>query len=185
VYVRSDGAHEQAWYRERWPWILMAGPAIVVVAGLVTAWLAVRSDDGLVTDDYYRRGLAINRTLGRSDAAERLGMHAELHLADGRVRVLLGAAAGDGALMLRLVHPTRAGMDQNLNLAPVGPGAYEGRLQPLLPGRWHVVLEQRDWRLAGDWTLPTEGVLTLGGRAPLPAAAASSEGSFRNSRIGP
>ena len=38
------------WYREPWPWILMAGPAIVVVAGIATAWLAVRSNDGLVED---------------------------------------------------------------------------------------------------------------------------------------
>ena len=28
------------WYREPWPWIMMAGPAAVVVAGAVTMWLA-------------------------------------------------------------------------------------------------------------------------------------------------
>jgi hypothetical protein len=169
--MSAEGVRVQPWYRERWPWILMAGPAIVVVAGLFTAWLAVRSDDGLVVDDYYKQGLAINRTLSRSDAAGRLGMEAELTLADGRVRVLLGAAAGKGEPTLRLVHPTRSGMDQSLRLAAVAPGVYEGRLQPLLPGRWHVVLEQQDWRLAGDWTLPAAGVLTLGSHKPAPAGA--------------
>src|SRR3990170_3926696 len=94
-------ARAQPWYREPWPWILMAGPAAVVVAGFVTAWLAVRSDDGLVVDDYYKQGLAINQTLGRSDAAERRGMQAEIHLVDGQVRVLLGAAVR-GALTLQL-----------------------------------------------------------------------------------
>ena len=173
--MSADGVRAQPWYRERWPWILMAGPAIVVVAGLITAWLAISSEDGLVIDDYYKQGLAINQTLSRSDAAERLGIKAQLYLADGRVRVLLGAAAGRGALTLRLVHPTRAGMDQSLNLAAIEPGVYEGRLRPLQPGRWHVVLEQRDWRLAGDWTLPAAGVLTLGGRSPLPAGADKSQ----------
>jgi len=158
-------ARAQAWYREPWPWILMAGPAAVVVAGFVTAWLAVRSDDGLVIDDYYKQGLAINQTLGRSDAAERLGMQAEIHLVDGRVRVLLGAAVR-GELTLQLAHPTRAGMDQRLKLAMVRPGVYEGPLQPLPGGRWHVVLEQSAWRLAGDWTLPAAGALRLGGRSP-------------------
>jgi len=43
------------WYREPWPWILAAGPFIVVIAALYTAWLAVKSNDGLVTDDYYRK----------------------------------------------------------------------------------------------------------------------------------
>jgi len=158
-------ARAQPWYREPWPWILMAGPAAVVVAGFVTAWLAVRSDDGLVVDDYYKQGLAINQTLGRSDAAERRGMQAEIHLVDGQVRVLLGAAVR-GALTLQLAHPTRAGMDQRLKLAMVQPGVYEGRLQPLPAGRWHVVLEQSDWRLAGEWTLPAAGAFTLGGRTP-------------------
>jgi hypothetical protein len=154
----------------------MAGPATVVVAGLVTVWLAVRSDDGLVVDDYYKQGLGINRTLSRSDAATRLGIKAELYIVDGRVRVLL-AAAGSGALTLRLAHPTRAGMDQSLKLAMVEPGVYEARLQPLRAGRWHVVLEQSDWRLAGDWTLPAVGALTLGRHVPLPAAVGHSRGA--------
>lgn len=36
------------WYKHAWPWILMAGPAIVVVAGIYTFWLAVVSFDGMV-----------------------------------------------------------------------------------------------------------------------------------------
>ena len=38
------------WYREPWPWILMAGPAIVVVAGIATAVIAIRTSDPLVAD---------------------------------------------------------------------------------------------------------------------------------------
>ena len=170
--MKTNDARAQPWYREPWPWILMAGPAAVVVAGLVTAWLAVRSDDGLVMDDYYKEGLAINMTLGRSDTAARLGVRAELHLVDGGVRVRL-AGAGSGALRLQLAHPTRAGMDQRLQLTMVEPGVYTGRLQPLLAGRWHVLLEQGDWRLAGEWTLPAAGPLMLGAHASLPAAGAA------------
>ena len=40
------------WYRHPWPWILMSGPFVVVVAGVITLYLAVVSDDGLVDDDY-------------------------------------------------------------------------------------------------------------------------------------
>src|SRR5487761_2158768 len=164
--MNANGVRAQAWYREPWPWILMAGPAVVVVASLFTAWLAVRSDDGLVVDDYYQQGLAINKVLRRSEAAERLGITAAIDFADGGVRVLSGAAAR-GPLSLKFVYPTRAGMDQTVQLTLVRPGVYEGRAQPLQAGRWHVVLEQRDWRLEGDWTLPAAGTLTLDGRAPL------------------
>ena len=175
--MNADGMRAQPWYRERWPWLLMAAPATAVVGGLITAWLAVRSDDGLVADDYYKQGLAINRTLNRSDAAEQLGIEAQLYFADGRVRVLLGAAAGRGVPTLSLAHPTRSGMDQKVKLAAVGPGVYEGRLQPLAPGRWHVVLEERDWRLAGDWMQPAANTMTLGGHgSPAADAALAKEG---------
>ena len=59
----SNGA--KPWYGEPWPWILMAGPAAVIVAGAVTIWLAVATSDGLVADDYYSRGLAISQELRR------------------------------------------------------------------------------------------------------------------------
>jgi hypothetical protein len=147
----------------------MTGPAVVVVAGLVTAWIAFHGADGLVADDYYKQGLAINQTLGRSDAAVRLGVQAELRFVDGRVRVILGNATVRGKLTLRLVHPTRAGMDQSVNLVSAEPGAYEGQMQVPPRGRWHVVLEDRDWRLAGDWILPSAGVFYLGNRFPAPA----------------
>jgi hypothetical protein len=59
---RAERAN-RAWYREPWPWLLAAGPAVVVVASLVSAWIAIRSDDGLVAEDYYKRGLLINKKL--------------------------------------------------------------------------------------------------------------------------
>ena len=43
------------WYRHPWPWLLMLGPFVVVVAGLLTAYIAFKSNDGLVDDDYYRK----------------------------------------------------------------------------------------------------------------------------------
>ncbi len=44
--MSANGARTQPWYREPWPWILMAGPATVVVAGLITAWLAFHGVEG-------------------------------------------------------------------------------------------------------------------------------------------
>ncbi|TSA12588.1 MAG: hypothetical protein D4R74_11075 [Betaproteobacteria bacterium] len=164
--MNAKNTPSNPWYREPWPWILMAGPAVVVVAGLFTAWLAVSSDDGLVVDDYYKQGMAINQTLGRSDAAVRLRIGAEFQFVDGKVRVLLAGPAGKGALMLSLVHPTLAGMDQTLKLNMMQPGVYEGRPGPLRAGRWHLVLEQSDWRLAGDLTLPAAEALMLGVNKP-------------------
>jgi hypothetical protein len=38
------------WYRHRWPWLLMSGPAIVVVAGIATMVIAVRTADPMVAN---------------------------------------------------------------------------------------------------------------------------------------
>ncbi len=147
---------DRPWYREPWPWILMAGPAAVVVAGLVTVWLAVSSADGLVAEDYYTQGLAINRVIEREQAAQRLGLAARLEPADGRLRVRLDGAlqTPPPAIFVQLAHATRAGHDQRLRLARAADGRYEAALPPLPPGRWRVSIEdpQARWRLAGSWS---------------------------------
>jgi len=151
----ADNLLAKAWYREPWPWLLMAGPAIVIVAGFYTLWLAVRSDDGLVADDYYKRGLAINQTLLRAQRAEELALGARVEpgVDGGQVRVMVtGAAALPPVLRLRLVHPTQAVADQWIELRAVGPGIYEGTRVAPAAGRRVMMLEDaaRTWRLAGE-----------------------------------
>jgi hypothetical protein len=53
----------KAWWRYPLLWMVIGGPAVVVVASFVTFWLAWRSPDALVSEDYYREGIQINRTL--------------------------------------------------------------------------------------------------------------------------
>lgn len=53
----------EPWWRFPLVWMVIAGPALVVVAAFVTLWLALRSPDPVLDEDYYRKGLEINRTL--------------------------------------------------------------------------------------------------------------------------
>lgn len=57
------------WWRHGYVWLILAGPAVVVLAGVVTAWLALRGTDPVVAPDYYRRGIEINKTLAAKDKA--------------------------------------------------------------------------------------------------------------------
>ena len=143
------------WYREPWPWLLMAGPCVVIVAGFYTLWLAIKSDDGLVADDYYKRGLAINQTLSRALRAEQLALGARAVLGDGTAQVrvtLTGAGALPAELRMRLAHPTRAVADELIELHAVTPGVYAGTRTAAVAGRRVVMLEDlaRTWRLAGE-----------------------------------
>ncbi|MES3004172.1 MAG: FixH family protein [Pseudomonadota bacterium] len=49
--------HATPWWKHGHVWLVIAGPAVVVVAGLVTAWIAVRDPDPVLAEDYYRRGV--------------------------------------------------------------------------------------------------------------------------------
>lgn len=139
------------WYREPWPWLLMAGPAVALLAGAATLWLAVASADGLVADDYYRQGLAINKVLAREEAARRLGLSAKVDLKEGRLVVILHGQKPE-ALLVHLAHATRAGHDLRLRLAPAGEGRYEAELPPLPAGRWRIVVEdpRSSWRIVQE-----------------------------------
>ena len=83
------------WYRHPWPWLLMLGPFVVVVAGLLTAYIAFKSNDGLVDDDYYRKGLAVNQVTEREQTALRLGLQGEVMISEkgDQVRIVLRAPA--------------------------------------------------------------------------------------------
>jgi uncharacterized protein len=153
--MRNAIAPLRPWYREPWPWILMAGPAGVIVAGTVTVWLAVVSSDGLVADDYYKRGLAINQELKRDQAVLDRGITAAVERREGVLRVRLEARSLlPDAVFVRLVHPTRAGQDQRLRLPQVVPGIYETALAELSAGRWRLVIEDPQ----GEWRIVKEGL---------------------------
>lgn len=151
------------WYRESWPWLLMSGPALVIVAGAITIWIAVATSDGLVSDDYYKQGLAINQTLDRGVLAARHGYRAELRFDAGRREVVLTLAAAADAprpelLRLRVVHPTRAGRDALVLLRHSADGIYRGVAPELAAGRWLLVLEDADavWRIDGELRHPEQ-----------------------------
>ncbi len=156
------------WYREPWPWLLMIGPVVVVIAGIYTAWLAVKTNDGLVTEDYYQQGQMVGETLVRSRRAEELGISAGLRLTSEGISIRLAARQADmqrpPALIVTLSHPTRAGLDQRSLLKPAGD-VYVGALSLPASGHWLVLVEDeaKTWRLMGSVVLPAANETLLGG----------------------
>jgi hypothetical protein len=148
------------WYREPWPWIVMAGPAIVIVAGVITAWIAFAGADGLVSDDYYKQGLAINRVIARGEAAAQRGLAGELAIgASGELRVRLEQRADQtplpAAVRVRLVHPTRASEDRVVEALRSEAGDYRAQVDRPAGLQWHAVVDTSEWRLEGS--LPADG----------------------------
>jgi hypothetical protein len=150
----------------------MAGPLIVVIAGFITAWLAIESNDGLVEDNYYKVGLAVNQQLHQKKLAAELGLRADLSFVEpgNQVRVVLSGlqpAAMPDTLQLKLIHPTRKGEDQQLQLQREGK-QYVAQL-PALPsvGRWNILLEDpvAGWRMETIWDVRADRHVTFAAKS--------------------
>lgn len=170
------------WYRQGWPWFLIALPATAVVGGIITAILAVRGFDGPVVADYYKQGLAINEEVARAQLARELAITAEAELAgfaDGdRVRVILQAERPlppEAALRLRLAHPGRPAEDRVAVLARTDVdvdnrrAVYVGSLQSTArelsgPVTWQVILESPQWRIDDSFSANGGGRFNLKAR---------------------
>ena len=159
--MRSDHPVEDAkpWYRQFWPWFLIALPGSVVVAGLVTLGIATAQRDTLVKDDYYKQGLAINQNLEKAERAAQLGVLLDCTYDPRHGRVAVrgqGVPADVQQLELQLVHPTRAERDVAATLSRDPQGTFTAPVGLLGPGNWHVRIEgpSRDWQLSGRLDLP-------------------------------
>ena len=174
VHPNMPAAPARPWYTHRWPWLLMLGPFLVLVAGAITAYLAITREDAMVVDDYYKKGKAINQDLRRDHVA------ASMHLAfaarhDPATGTLTGVLTSAGEpvtapFRIRLAHSTQPHKDMVLEALPGPGGRFSAALPMLEQARWRVVVEgpHASWRLAGTWQWPAERALEL--RADPPEA---------------
>jgi hypothetical protein len=58
--------HNRPWWKQRWPWLLISGPAIVMIACGVTIWLAYYAEaDEPIRDGVVHQGLKVTEQAPR------------------------------------------------------------------------------------------------------------------------
>ncbi|WP_062154498.1 FixH family protein [Beggiatoa leptomitoformis] len=149
------------WYKEPFVWFIIFFPLTAVIAGFFTLDLAIESNDGMVADDYYKSGLAINMTLERDKEAIALGLKAHIQLDKVSKSLLLTLKASPTyqypeTITLSFLHHTQSGYDQTQVLKRVGDDSYQGVFPELIDGNWYVLLNtdktdksttDKEWRL--------------------------------------
>ncbi|MBI3569641.1 MAG: FixH family protein [Gammaproteobacteria bacterium] len=171
MHGKKDIKQGSCWYREPFVWLLIALPLAAVIGSFVSLGLAISTDDGLVEDDYYRRGKEINRVLARDRAAEQLGLEGTVELDAARHELKLSLDAREDMnlpeqIEFRFLHATRAGLDKDVILPRVSGATYRAPLPELAPGHWNVQLAAQDWRLTGSLFVPGERGLVVRPAAP-------------------
>ncbi len=148
------------WYRQFWPWFLLSIPLASIILSSIMIALAVTGQDSLVSDNYYKDGLAINQELMADKQAKALGIRAIASLSNPdylKVELSSDSALSVPALTLKLLHTTMQGQDQKVQLFPLPGGGFGNTLEkPLAIGKWHAHLLSHDgsWRIKGFIELP-------------------------------
>jgi hypothetical protein len=140
------------WYKEFWPWFIIALLGSVVTASLITVSIAFDQADDLVIDDYYKLGLAINQRIEERDNAERLGISAAIEIRGTRLYASLAHITRDSSPELILGHPFEADRDLKITLLP-GPDEtwFADFPEPVQVG-WHWSISGRlpkPWLVSG------------------------------------
>ena len=151
------------WYRQFWPWFIIALPAAAVVAGLYTFWLALQTTDSLVVRSDDGMNVVTERNLAAEREAVRLGLTAvvDMQIETGAIVVTLSSLPDvdlAASLQLLMRHPTMASRDAMIELVRAIPTAdgeptWAGHFVRLPTGRHYVILSSDDvWRLSGEWS---------------------------------
>ncbi|WP_445011482.1 FixH family protein [Vreelandella stevensii] len=163
----------QPWYKQFWPWFLLALLSSSIVVSTTFAVLSVKTADGMVVqEDYYEHGKAINMILAKQERANELGLSAELRIDPLTSDIVLDLTGDDRpeTLYLTLIFPTQDDRDQEFVLEHVREGRYITQGPDNLRYRWYIQLQPQqtdaDWRLIGEARFPNEESVALlpGGR---------------------
>lgn len=144
------------WYKQFWPWFLIAIPATSVVTGIVLITLAVNGRDTLVRDDWYKDGMAINQRLEKRDKAKNAGIKAyfSFNTDDNIVTLRLDNLnpAQDSGLQLELIHPTLEQRDIHAPLFKTPDNRYFAKLTAAPSGFYYALLSssQGQWEIEGQ-----------------------------------
>lgn len=134
-----------------WPGILIAGPAAVIVACIITAYFVIQHPDGLVASDYYKQGKAINAQLAQVNRAEQLHLNTmKMAATDKTFSITFPDAQLSDRIEVILAHPVDADRDIRVLISPSAAGTYELALQGRIMERRRVIVTDspaHSWRV--------------------------------------
>ena len=161
----------KSWYKQFWPWFLIFLPGSVVIASMVTIFLAVQGADSLVSDDYYKEGKLINKNLSKIEYAKKIGLSGGLSIKDNQLQLNVNLKEKNislpPVLKIYFIHPASSDKDLSIILIEstdisstesniiVGANYTSQKnselVKKLSQGAWYVRLQPLDktWQLNG------------------------------------
>jgi hypothetical protein len=79
----QESTISRPWWQFGHVWLVVSGPLTVVIASFFTFYLAAVGTDPIVDENYYQKGVEINRTLADQPQSLAPAMQARNHAATG------------------------------------------------------------------------------------------------------
>lgn len=88
-----SGQTSAPWWKFGHVWLVISGPVVVILAAFITLYLVISRPDPVVDENYYRKGMEINKTLGGSPASHAPAQLARNHAQTGVIPPAKGSDA--------------------------------------------------------------------------------------------
>jgi hypothetical protein len=148
------------WYKEPWMLLVAGVPIIAVCWGMVIITLAVTGKDSLVSDSYYKDGMAYTENNTFIDKAKRLQVKADMVYNQDEIRVTIKGYLDEQPTFLRLqlIHPTLETRDESVLLQQTVDGSYLGLSETSHLGKRKLWLQSPEQ----EWMLKDEALIENG-----------------------
>lgn len=141
------------WYKQFWPWFVIALPMASVAISLTLVYYAVKYKVSLVRENWYKDGVAINVELDEQKKAKQDGLKAFVTYTakDNTIMVRIKNldTRVEPELTLDLIHPTLEKRDQTVELVRTPDNAYFAKLTSTPSGFYytHITSEKGHWEI--------------------------------------
>tara|TARA_R110001592_G_scaffold49482_1_gene154258 strand:- start:11530 stop:12069 length:540 start_codon:yes stop_codon:yes gene_type:complete len=159
MHTISNNESTRPWFKQPWLWFVLSVPITSVILSSIMVTVAIIGKDSMVSDNYYKDGMAINQTIEQDKLANTLGLKPLLSIAGTEIKLLLKSSSkivDQPFLTFKLLHPTVSSKDIIIKLLPSGNSLYLGELPHTIEGRRYLDLYAYDnsWRLREEITAP-------------------------------
>lgn len=153
-----DSLSPPPWYKQFWPWFIIAVPALSMVLSITMMTLAINTTDSMVNDDYYKEGKGINLQLSKIQEARAQNIKTQLSITPNNVSVtfISGVPQGGEAIELEFFHATLIDRDFKVLLTKDGNGVYRAQINNDIVGKWKLSLHpyNQQWKIVKNISFP-------------------------------
>ena len=150
------------WYKQFWPWFIIALPLTTIIASVATAIIAFTNADTVVRGNWYEDGLAINQRKDKTMETKKRDIKGQLNINrnTGLITVKLQNVSplAEPSIRLQIIHPTLSKKDINLSMLATGEGEYQSKLAEIPEGNYYIQIEPA----SGHWQLNSQLHFTPG-----------------------